>query len=216
MAGELYRGEQRARTSLSQLSSPRYLAEAAEQDMRPENVEELKAAIRDPRHQRPMQQQILGDELKRIQGMQLMQLQRAAQAMPQQLQRDLSPAKTGEPWPSPEATMVRLMLQMQRRHGRDPEMLRPDGTRKGAGYFGPISRPDGKVSTELSYSDPERGQRNLAPLLVPGLNRQQIDHLLSGGEPTDEIYNIANRHAASRSLPFANIQEEGRTPLPSR
>ena len=116
MAGELSRMLPQARASLASLSSPRYQQEAAQQDTHPANMQELQRAIGDRRHQSPQQQQILGDELKRIKGLQMRQLQQAAQQMPQQLEESLSPAKTGEPWPSPEAMMVRMMLQMQRRY----------------------------------------------------------------------------------------------------
>lgn len=117
MAGEYQRFLQNARDSLRQLDSPWAKAEALEQDIRPSNIEALQQAIKDRRHQSPMQQRVLGEELKRIQLLQTQQLQQAAQRMPQELEKSLSPAKTGEPWPSPEASMVRLMLQMQRRHG---------------------------------------------------------------------------------------------------
>ena len=117
MAGEFNRFARQARPELAQLSQPEYVAEAQQQDMHPANVQELQRALGDRRHQRPMQQQVLGDELKRIKGLQMQQLQQAAQQMPQQLQKSLDPAgRTGEPWPSPEATMVRMMLQMQRRY----------------------------------------------------------------------------------------------------
>lgn len=116
MAGEYTRFVKGARNALSVLDSPHYRAEADAQDLSPGSMRELQESLRDPRHQSPLQQQILGDELKRVQALQTMQLKRAAQAMPQQLQMSLSPAKTGEPWPSPEATMIRLMLQMQRRY----------------------------------------------------------------------------------------------------
>ena len=115
MAGEFNKFARRIQPQLAELSEPRYVGEAAEQDMQRGNVEELQQSMASRRHQSPMQQQVLGDELKRIKMMQTMQLQRAAQAMPPQLQQSLSPAKTGEPWPSPEAMMVRMMLQMQRR-----------------------------------------------------------------------------------------------------
>ena len=116
MAGEYNRFVKSTRPQLAELSRPPYQAEAREQDMHPANMQSLQQAIRDPRHQRPMQQQVLGDELKRIQGMQAQQVQQAAQALPQEMNKELSPAKTGEPWPSPEAMMIRLMLKMQRRY----------------------------------------------------------------------------------------------------
>lgn len=116
MAGDYNEFVRRVRPSMQELDQPQHREEAAAQDSRPENVEELQRAMVDRRHQSPMQQQVLGDELSRIKKLQTLQLQRGAQAMSQQLEQSLSPAKTGEPWPSPEATMVRMMLQMQRRY----------------------------------------------------------------------------------------------------
>jgi len=102
--------------ALQPLSSPAYKAEAMRQDTDSENVKTLQQSLADPRHRGPMQQQVLGDELKRIQGLQTQQIQQAVQALPQKLNQELSPAKTGEPWPSPEAMMIRLMLQMRKRY----------------------------------------------------------------------------------------------------
>lgn len=116
MAGEYNRFKRNVKPYLQELDSPLYRAEAIEQDIHPANVQELRQAIADPRHRGRMQQQVLGDELKRIQGIQAGQVRQAIQALPQKLNMELSPAKTGEPWPSPEATIIRLMLQMQRRY----------------------------------------------------------------------------------------------------
>jgi len=127
MAGELFRGEKNARLALQSLSSPVFQAEALVQDVDPENVKSLQQSLADPRHQGRMQQQVLGDELKRIQGIQTQQIQQAVQALPQKLKMDLSPAKTGEPWPSPEAMMIRLMLQMKKRY---PGMQRGPSTQQ--------------------------------------------------------------------------------------
>jgi len=84
---------------------------------------------------------------------------------------------------------------------------------KGLGYFGPVSRPDGDVSTELSA---EAEGINF-PLMVPTLTRQELDHILSGGSPTDEIYRKAYMHAIERGRsgkdPFAT-QYDTRSPLP--
>lgn len=116
MAGEFNRFQKNAKSALQALNNPIYEAEAIEQDIRPANMQALRQAIADPRHQGKMQQQVLGDELKRIQGIQSHQIQQAARMLPQKLEQELTPAKTGEPWPSPEAMIVRMMLQMQRRY----------------------------------------------------------------------------------------------------
>jgi hypothetical protein len=77
---------------------------------------------------------------------------------------------------------------------------REDGTPKGNGYFGPLPMQTGKdeVATELSRDSEVDGKRMLYPLLVPTLKREQIDHLLNGGEPTREIDDAAFDHAMKR------------------
>lgn len=75
---------------------------------------------------------------------------------------------------------------------------RLDGTPKGNGYFGPIKRPDGDVSTELSFDFDQDGRNIAAPLLVPTLSIDEINHLLSGAKPTDSIYDKAQNHALER------------------
>ena len=75
---------------------------------------------------------------------------------------------------------------------------RINGTPKGNGFFGPLKRPDGDISTELSFGFNHGGKEYLAPLLTPNLKRSEIDHLLSGKDPTDEIYNKAISHALER------------------
>lgn len=84
---------------------------------------------------------------------------------------------------------------------------RPDGTPKGKGYFGELRRPDGKVSTELSVGVNVDGEDMEIPLLVPTLEREEIDLLLNDGIPTKRIMNKAIKHALERKKqglsPFA-------------
>lgn len=54
---------------------------------------------------------------------------------------------------------------------------RPDNTPKGRGYFGEIKRPDGKVMTEVSIGVGLNGKETLIPLIVPTLNRQELEYL---------------------------------------
>ena len=76
--------------------------------------------------------------------------------------------------------------------------LRKDGTKKGLGYFGELKRPDGRVSTELSIGVNIDGKEIEIPSLVPTLSKQEIDHLLGGGNPTKEIVGKAVEHARKR------------------
>jgi len=74
---------------------------------------------------------------------------------------------------------------------------------KGKGYFGMLPSSEG-FSTEISATD-DRGMS--FPLLVPTLTQQEVNYLLQGGEPTEDIYNKAMMWAESRQAsgqsPFA-------------
>lgn len=68
------------------------------------------------------------------------------------------------------------------------------------GYFGPLLRPDGNVSSELGFEFDHGGKQVSAPLIVPTLSREQLDHLLSGDKPTDDIYDTAQQFAIERMM----------------
>ena len=92
--------------------------------------------------------------------------------------------------------------------GRQNMGARVSDGQKAYGFFGKLVRPDGGISTELSFDFDYGGKNIHAPLLVPTLGRQEIDHLLSGRPPTEEIYNKAIEHATQRigkgMQPWAN------------
>lgn len=96
----------------------------------------------------------------------------------------------------------------------DPEApygFREDGTPKSSGYFGELQRPDGGVSTELSFSftNEDTGEEVFAPYLVPTLEPQEVEELLrlpEGQQPSREIFNKAADHALSRI-------EQGKSPF---
>lgn len=89
-------------------------------------------------------------------------------------------------------------------------------TVKGKGYFGELPTAEGKKATEISSYDEKRGDY---PLLVPTLTKDEIEHLTSGKEPTDAIYDKAERWADTRrkqgSSPFAQPNEL-RVPTPKK
>lgn len=76
---------------------------------------------------------------------------------------------------------------------------RPDGTPKGAGYFGEIPHPDNPdtYSTELTIGVKLGGQEMHIPLLVPTLTKQEIRDVLAGKE-SDQIVRKAVEHAKLR------------------
>ena len=92
------------------------------------------------------------------------------------------------------------------------------GTLKGKGYFGEIPVNQGGAMTEFSSAFEQDGRMVSHPLLVPTLNKQEIDLLRMGLEPTPEIYKKAQDYAQQRisagQSPFASPQEL-RYPMPS-
>lgn len=83
---------------------------------------------------------------------------------------------------------------------------------KGKGYFGLLPSSEG-VSTEISLTD-EFGRS--FPSLVPTLTQQEINYLLQGNDPTDEIFRKAEMWANYRQSigmsPFA-LPTELRIPV---
>lgn len=101
--------------------------------------------------------------------------------------------------------------------GLAPYGIRHSGqAAKGNGYYGMLPRPDGNRSSELSAEDTINGRNVEFPLINPALQVRQLKHLLNGGEPTDDIYEIARRYAASRlaqgKSPFIQNGELRATP----
>jgi len=89
-------------------------------------------------------------------------------------------------------TLANLLAMLQ--GGVAPMGLRYDtGTPKGMGYMGMIPAVDG-VSTEISTED----NSGSYPLMVPTLTKKELNRLLSGKEPTEQIYNKARMWADSR------------------
>jgi hypothetical protein len=92
------------------------------------------------------------------------------------------------------------------------------GTLKGKGYFGEIPVNQGGAMTEFSSAYEQDGKLVSHPLLVPTLNKQEIDLLGMGLEPTPEIYKKAQDYAQKRigagQSPFASPQEL-RYPVPT-
>jgi hypothetical protein len=84
---------------------------------------------------------------------------------------------------------------------------------KGKGYFGLLPTAEGQVATEISSTD-EQGRHY--PLLVPTLTQAEIQHLLQGNQPTNNIYDKAEMWAESRRKmglsPFA-APNEMRVPM---
>ena len=65
---------------------------------------------------------------------------------------------------------------------------------KGKGYFGKLPTSEGTMATEIS-ADSDIGQY---PLLVPTLTANEVQWLLDGKEPTEDIYRKAEQYAIYR------------------
>lgn len=76
--------------------------------------------------------------------------------------------------------------------------VRADGSKKGTGFLGVLRRPGGGVSTEISIGVELDGKEMTIPTLVPTLSQKEIDYLLGGGDPTEEIVRKAVVHAQGR------------------
>jgi hypothetical protein len=91
---------------------------------------------------------------------------------------------------------------------------REDGTNKGLGYFGELKNTSGKYkySTELAVNISIDGKNMQIPTLVPTLNSEEVNYLLSGGKATNKILNKAKEFAIGRlkagKSPFAQEGEQ--------
>ena len=79
--------------------------------------------------------------------------------------------------------------------------VRRDGSYKGAGWLGPIERPDGYVMTEYSIETEIDGKKVLIPSIVPTLTKAEIQELLvmtNEKEFPKDIEKKAIEHAKKR------------------
>ena len=98
--------------------------------------------------------------------------------------------------------------------------LRPNGTKKGKGFYGPLKTSTGKDMTEYSIGVEWDGAEHLLPTIVPGLSLKDKNYLLlNDGFGNDEkinkgITDNAIRYAQLRQKEgqplFATEKEEGR------
>ena len=90
---------------------------------------------------------------------------------------------------------------------------------KGKGYFGELKRPDGYGSTELSSEFEYNNQKVEYPLIVPTLSKAELNILLKGETPTDDILNKAESWAKFRvnkgMSPFASSTGNEKVPAPT-
>lgn len=89
---------------------------------------------------------------------------------------------------------------------------REDGTPKGAGFLGPLVRPDGGVSTELSMGTTDvNGQEAQIPLLVPTLSPEEVRYLLKTQTPDWDAPIMGS--IASKAIDFAKGRLNDKRPV---
>jgi hypothetical protein len=115
-----------------------------------------------------------------------------------------------------DASKLAAALQnFQSEEGLAPYGIRHSG--EGVKGFGMLPHASGGTSTEISTESDIYGKNTEHPLIVPTLNAGELQHLLAGNQPTDEIYRKAQEHAISRIdkglSPFAQPNEL-RYPVP--
>jgi len=120
-------------------------------------------------------------------------------------------AMFGEPDALPEGSILSDIPELRAapNYGK-----RADGTNKGRGFLGELKTSDGKVATELSIGvefdgKPERE----IPLLVPTLTQDEVDSLLAGNAPSDDIIMKAVTHARGRIAEGKSVFAENEMPV---
>jgi hypothetical protein len=81
---------------------------------------------------------------------------------------------------------------------------RPDGTPKGKGYFGEIKRPDGNVMTEISIGVGLNNKQTLIPLIVPTLNRQELEYLRKSNVDSPEFMKNIPPSIINKAVDYAS------------
>ncbi len=124
----------------------------------------------------------------------------------------------------------RILPQAQNRPGHPPpfpDMLaqgwdanswqqRPDGTDKGAGYLGILQRPDGGVSTEISASFDGVANGADIPLMVPTLNREEVQALLTVPSDDPQFYEKIPHTVFQKAIAFARLRQSQGLPYFAR
>lgn len=103
--------------------------------------------------------------------------------------------------------------QQQSAQGTPDWGNRPDGTKKGNGWLGVLQRPDGGVSTEISTGVEWDGQEHEIPLIVPGLDKKELDYLLTTDIHSKDFYDNMPRSIMDKAVAHAKKRiGEGKSP----
>jgi len=91
---------------------------------------------------------------------------------------------------------------------------RADNTEKGSGYFGELKRPDGNVSTEISVGVNLNNKETQIPLLVPTLNKVEVNWLLENDPKSNSFFQDMPKTILRKAIDFANSRiKENKSPF---
>ena len=77
--------------------------------------------------------------------------------------------------------------------------LRPDGTKKGKGWLGPLKSPAGHDVTEYTIGVPIGGKEMDIPTIVPTLTKQEIAQVLSAADNDEDVPDSVKRKAIAHA-----------------
>ena len=84
--------------------------------------------------------------------------------------------------------------------------LRADNTPKGAGFFGELKRPDGNISTEISIGVNINNKETEIPLLVPTLNKNEVDWLLKTDPKSKSFFQELPQSILRKAVNYASYR----------
>lgn len=91
---------------------------------------------------------------------------------------------------------------------------RPDGTKKGTGFFGVIKRPDGYVMTEISIGVGINGKETTIPLVVPALDKKELDYLMRANPKARDFQERMPSTIIPKAVDHAVMRmKEGKSPF---
>jgi hypothetical protein len=91
---------------------------------------------------------------------------------------------------------------------------RKDNSEKGMGFLGPMKRPDGGISTEISMGTNINGKEVEVPLMVPTLNKKEINYLLNANPKSETFYDAMPQTIIKKAVEHANMRMKmGKSPF---
>lgn len=91
---------------------------------------------------------------------------------------------------------------------------RPDGTKKGTGFFGEIKRPDGNVMTEISVGVGLNGKEVNIPLIVPTLDKKELNYLMRNDPKSSQFMDLMPPSIMNKAVDHAAMRmKEGKSPF---